>query len=944
MPASETFQESFSVANMMCYAGCGVSVHELITEAIQQLKKEKVLHEDAKETIDSEPQTLGIHRLIVTIHSNKAIDKNQHNIILQRLKQAITDGGFEVTNPIDSLENNKSNLRHRFNLILSLAALILITALALLFPPSIGLTWTLAGLSLATATVTARHYLKSFYQNIRRKAWANMSTSVSLGWFFAITHTLYHAITMPIILSFSMIGMIYLMPIILMGLINLMDELHQYLMQRAQKMHLQTINHLFPNIAATYECFEITPNQQTTLQQMIEKIKATTEIMPENEQLNQLLQASSTNPCSKHVLEEGMLIRVNPGDCFPVDGMLVQGNTWIDASVLTGEPKKQVTHSDLIPAGAINLENSVVICAEKSSYHSTINRLLFRSNREKTKTIPKQNQVFTYVYSALIVAGILMTIIAPLAVGSLTLPMLLENITGILFAVCPCTIAIAKQLPRLLSLFQRSKHGITLQDEALLEQRPPAHTFIFDKTGTLTNGHSNVNLIWNIPSHVLQRVYLLEKMHGGAHPMAQAITQYYETHHNTTTPMIHTVHNITKDPQKRGLTATVQGKIIHIGNQRYLTSQGIQLPRLLPNTVQEKIDAGYSAVFIAEDHQFQGIMMIQHTVRETVIAELTKLRAAGKTLIMLTGDTHAAALGLNQQIGQLFAPDQIHADQTPEDKESFLKSILTQSSAKPQGVFFIGDGLNDAVAARIVSECGGISCSLMDTDKTTFFTDMSLNGTLSYLNQHDACNQSVKKITKQNQGLLAYGILLFLTFITAFSIAAIPLPTIIPLMIMSGTTLLTLVNSYRAKHQVSLLLSDAPSSIGRFLMSDWAAGLLITATTLFSASILGASISAGAVTFPMLSFSLGIVTSLCGMGLLTSALIIGTLVTLAITYYWTTNNKPMPPLKTTHLSTQIFQSVEQPTYTAKTVVQQDYELFKHPVNDTPLTLEQALTP
>ena len=490
--------------------------------------------------------------------------------------------------------------------------------------------------------------------------------------------------------------------------------------------------------------------------------------------------------------------------------------------------------------------------ATKDAYDSTVNRLLFRSNRAKKSSINTPSRTFQYLYTALIIIGLVTAIIAPFALGILTIPLLLQNMTGILFAICPCTIAIAHQLPRLLTTYRCSHQGIIVRDDSLCAQTNDIHTIVFDKTGTLTTGDSKVASVEGITPELWQRIYLLEKNYGSAHPLAKAICHYQPV----SPTIINDISDITID--SRGLSGTVQGKSVRLGNLDYLREYGvINLP-----INNDNANLGVTPVYVSEDNLYQGVIYIKHEVRKDLVNMLSRFKREGKKIIMLTGDTQAAALGFNAQHESVFDPVNIHAEKNPLQKESFLKELMSGDDVDPKGVWFVGDGLNDAPCARMVSEKGGISCAMTSSDKAAFFTDISLNGALYYLSHHNVINRFLKKIVSQNQGLLFLGSIASLIFIISFSLVGIAVSPIIPLIIMVSTTLMVVFNTYRVQHQIDTVMEKDPSWIKRLISSDLSTALLIAGCVLLMAGVLIATFATGGLALPVIAFCAGAMSAL----------------------------------------------------------------------------------
>ena len=848
MPKTIIFEQSFLISGIMCFEGCGRFIDGALQGYLTECKGRNTLPADAMLRMDAEPAGLGIHQLTISIETETNMPAPMPDLYAD-IKKCIAFDIIDGTDT-DTLINQQKNW---FNVVVNIMSMLIVFGLSLILPPSLGLTIASCVLTFITTAYTSRAYLFALIQNARTMQFATMATTIGLGWILSMAHTFYHAFSMPMAHGFSTVFMTYMMPSMLLACINGMDEIKRLLMETSKRMQLKGIKRLLPEMADTYACYPTVSFQGAFSSPSV----ASSPLWGADEEgeLAQLLGSTAAIEQPRHAIREGMLLEVKRGECFPVDCLLVTGNTVIDASLLTGEPHQIKRAAEPIPSGAINLGQPVTVYALKNAYNSTVNQLLFRSNRAPSTPVTKEKiSGFAYLYSALILMGLVAGILIPMALGIATVPLVMQNILGILFSVCPCTIAIAYELPKLISLHSRHRRGIQFRDEhSIASKVDDMHTIVFDKTGTLTTGQSVVeSSTIDRLSPVWQRIYLLERQYGLEHPLARAIQRYYEKTINQVL-VIDSVEAGMRDPSHRGLSALVQGKRLQIGSVDYLREQGI----VVPEPDRSRVEQGFSVVCVAEEQRYQGLIYIKHDLRPGVMEVLTRLKQAGKKLLMLTGDNVLAAQGFNRQMRGLFEEADVHAGQTPEQKEALLKSMMGQADVNPQGVWFVGDGLNDAPCCRMVSEKGGVSCAVDATDKSAFFTDISLNGSLDYLFKHALLNEGLEKNRRQNKGILLYGALVYLVLVLGSSVAGMAVSPLIPMGMMLYTTMLVLFNAYRVALQVDLALDGRLSWARQWLASDVSTGLLLGAGTLFLGAAVMATLSAGAL-----------VCALCGVGLL----------------------------------------------------------------------------
>lgn len=868
MAKSIIFQDAFLVAGIMCHGGCGNRLELAVEDVVDQLKVERILSADCHLQLDAAPAAPGIQQLYLALEGDESPGLSPESVerIKRAFRLALTEADFEVTDDLQTDKQESEGARPWINIAVNLLALAAITGLSMLFPPSIPLTLSLAAIALGATAFTARDYLRSFVDNLRHRSFAIMPATISMGWLLSLGHILYHSLLMPLSTGFSMVFMNFMMPVSLMTGINIMDEIQRLILRKSRKMHLQGLNHLFPNLAEDYPCYSLGADEAANLASLI-KAKESTALAD----WQWPVQAEDGIKTNRKLLRQGMLIQVGRGECFPVDSVLLRGTTTVDAALLNGESRESKSLLDEIPAGAINLGNPVLVYATANAYHSTVNRLLFRANRaKKARPLDADNRLL-YLYLGLTLLTLVVALVMPMALGIFALPLLIQNAMSLFFGLCPCMIALAQQLPALLSLHQRGRRGIVLRENGLLAPATAIHTVVFDKTGTLTTGRCQVASITGLSPALVDRVYLLEKAQGAAHPIAEGIVNYCESL-GQGRPIIQDVHESTYDPANRGLTGLVQGQRLHIGNADYLRASGIPLP----DAWDPKAGQGYTAVCVAENNQFKGIIYIKHEIRPGIVDSLKRLKQAGIRIILLTGDSKDAALAFNQQQGHLFAAEDIHAAQTPQMKEQFLSKQMDGKQGDAAGIWFVGDGLNDAPCARKVSELGGISCAMTAEDKSAFFSDIRLDGSLDYLFAHQHLNQDLRQNARQNQGLMIFGSLMMLVFVINFSLMGLALPPFIPVLAMLTTSSLVLFNAYRSRLTVDVQLDKQPSWFSRKLASNWPTGLLLAALSILVVGLVLSTIASGGLALPVIAFSAGILTAVSsgcflGAGILLAA-------------------------------------------------------------------------
>lgn len=770
-------QFSLLIEEAMCFQSCGLTIENGLKTILQEK-----LGTSCNITISSQPRALGIHQLDVIIQSETTPEVDA-KFIEELQTQLCETTGFPVTslNSLKEKQPSPESFVNQLNIVINIIAILGIIILSILLPPSILLNISLSIICFATTLFTAREYIFNFLKNLKNKKFEIMPASVSLAWILSLAHTIYHLEFMPTIQSLSSTFMIFGMPLILVTIINIMDEIKRLIKNKSKKITLNGLNTLFPEMQDKYLVHNLNENELAIIHKQ------------NKENINLLLNKKTTSFCQWQLLQKNMLITVKHGECFPVDGTIIHGHTFVDTSIINGEPtalKKTFTE---VYSGCINLGDDVIILAQANSYNSTTNKMLYCANikdeiTNQLNSYGPQNNInqFYYFYFTLFAVGLIVSISIAFALNLFSIALLLQTTTGLLFAICPCTIAIAHYLPKLLADFSLDQQGFIHKKEQNEQKLQNIEVIIFDKTGTLTTANSKVHSSTEFSNELWEKIYLIEAKYGGVHPIARAIRNYAKQQ----------VPNIQNYPIEQnciatnGVSAKINNDIIYIGNKDFLKQNNINITNI------DTLEA-MTHVHIAVNNDYKGKILIQHELRPNIDSALKKLKDSGKKLIILTGDSEKSAIGFNKQLNQPFDEENIFTSQTPEQKKDTIKKLIKKYGANK--MCFIGDGLNDASCSRTLSNAGGISMAITSNEKAAFFTDICLNSTLDYLFFYNDILQEINNITKQNQLILALGATALLTLLIISPIIGMNISMLIPTIIMLSTTICVVLNSYRAK-------------------------------------------------------------------------------------------------------------------------------------------------
>ena len=437
-------------------------------------------------------------------------------------------------------------------------------------------------------------------------------------------------------------------------------------------------------------------------------------------------------------------ILVKPGEKVPLDGLVREGRSILDTSVLTGESlPREIGVGEDITSGVINLTSPLVIEVSKTFSQSTVNKILELVENASNKKAETERMItrFSRVYTPVVVGIAFLLASLPPLLGLGEWSTWLYRALTFLVISCPCALAVSVPMSFFGGLGGASKLGVLVKGGNYLEALAKLDTVVFDKTGTITKGIFAVDTVVNAEGVEDDILYLAAHLESYSnHPIANSIRTAYgqEVDENR-------VSQITELPGQ-GMSGRVDGRQLYLGNARLMEVQGIAYPA---------IDSTGTVLYLAEDSHFLGYFLITDQVKETSIEALKDLQAVGiKKTVLLSGDRQAVV----DEFAQQFAFNDAFGDCLPQDKVSTFEEILTQSQ---QAVAFVGDGVNDApVLARADV---GIAMGGLGSDAAIESADVVLmDDDLGKLPQVIRLAKKTVRIARQNMTLAIVVKLIFL--------------------------------------------------------------------------------------------------------------------------------------------------------------------------------------
>ena len=382
----------------------------------------------------------------------------------------------------------------------------------------------------------------------------------------------------------------------------------------------------------------------------------------------------------------GDLIRVRPGEKIAVDGVVVEGVSSIDESMVTGESLPvDKTVGDTVIGSTINNSGTLVFKAEKVGSETVLAQIVDFVKKAQTSRAPIQDltdKISGIFVPAVVILAILTFWIWFVLLGASFVTSLLYGV-AVLIIACPCALGLATPTALMVGTGRSAKMGVLLKNGTVLQEIQKVQTLVFDKTGTLTEGKPVVTDIIGDETEVLGLAASLEE--ASQHPLAQAIVKRA----SEAELELHTVENF-QAMHGKGVSGQINGKQVLLGNAKML--DGMDISSAYQEKLEELEKEAKTVVYLAVDNEIKGLLALQDIPKENAKLAISQLKKRGLRTVMLTGDNAGVARAIADQIGI----EEVIAGVLPEEKAHEIHQL--QQAGK---VAFIGDGINDAPALSV---------------------------------------------------------------------------------------------------------------------------------------------------------------------------------------------------------------------------------------------------
>jgi len=390
-------------------------------------------------------------------------------------------------------------------------------------------------------------------------------------------------------------------------------------------------------------------------------------------------------------IQVGDLLRVRPGEKVPVDGVIVEGRSNVDESMLTGEPLPvEKSPGDRVIGATVNQTGGFVMRADKvgsDTLLAQIVQLVAQAQRSRAPIQALADRVSAFFVPAVIAIAIF-TFVAWMVWGpEPKLAYAIANAVAVLIIACPCALGLATPMSIMVGVGRGAQLGVLIRDAAALQRAEKVTHLVTDKTGTLTQGRPTLSGLHADTSvgeeRLLTWAAALEA--GSEHPLAHAVVKAAESR-GLKAPVVDGFTSVTG----AGVTGRIDGQLVRVGKRAWLQQEGVTITANLDAQAERLLSEGGTVIWVAIERHVAGMLALTDEIKPTTADAIRRLHELGLKVVMLTGDHRTTA----EAVGRKLGIDDVRAQLAPEDKHRIIEELRRGGAV----VAMAGDGINDAPA------------------------------------------------------------------------------------------------------------------------------------------------------------------------------------------------------------------------------------------------------
>lgn len=391
------------------------------------------------------------------------------------------------------------------------------------------------------------------------------------------------------------------------------------------------------------------------------------------------------------LLRLGDRLRVKPGEKVPIDGEIIEGQTTIDESMLTGEPLAVLRAvGDTVTGGTINRSGSFILQVTRLGEDTTLARIIRMVKTAQMSKPPIGRLVdrIAGIFVPIVIAISLITLLAWSALAT-ELP-LAHGITAaiaVLVIACPCALGLATPIAIMVGTSRAAQSNVLIRNSDALQTAATLTHVVVDKTGTLTEGRPAVTSIYPAAGYTEREVlhWAASLEVGSEHPLAEAVLTAQSEHGGALTPV-----NGFKAVTGRGVSAEYNDVTYLLGNHKFFEDEGVVLPPELLAEAGREADLGGTPVWLGKGVDAMGLLILKDPLRQDSVAAVKRMQSMGIEVVMCSGDNRATAEAVAREVGIT----RVHSEILPEEKLQVIRALQEKGGK----VGMVGDGVNDAPA------------------------------------------------------------------------------------------------------------------------------------------------------------------------------------------------------------------------------------------------------